>query len=234
MACTDNGKPRYLMTLSPSRRARAVQNNMHLAEGLQFTERYGLPILNAYHGRTDLNYIPYSARSENPYKDAALCFFEDDYKFATATWDKLDQTTFKLAREQKYQCLCTPDHSLYVDMPKATNLWNIYKSRFAGAFWQRCGFDVIPTASWGNADSFEYCFEGLPSHSVIAICGIGHNWCAAAHELWIMGIHSLESHLQPSEILVYGGPTMIPDTHTPIKFITPYVKTKFKKNEYRK
>jgi hypothetical protein len=225
MSCTDTGKFHYLMDMSKAQRAKVELNNMHLATGMVFTEEHGIPLLHAYEGPTHLPYVPYSSRN------IAIHFFEDDYKFATATWKRLDRTTYTLAR---YPVLCTPDHSLYVDMPKSLNLWSIYKSRFAGAFWQNCGFDVIPTASWSNADSFSWCFEGLPQHSVIAVCGMGVDGCSAASELWLMGMHSLEYTLHPTELLVYGEERNVPGISPPITFISPYIKSKFRTNESRK
>ena len=56
--------------------------------------------------------------------------------------------------------------------------------RFRDAIWCMCGYNVIPTASWGNADSFKYCYEGLPENSIIAVGGMGHHHCRAAESLW--------------------------------------------------
>ena len=61
---------------------------------------------------------------------------------------------------------------------------SVYHSRFITAYWQKCGYQVIPTASWGDANSFKYCFEGLPEHSVIAVCGIGHDQDKSRKTLW--------------------------------------------------
>ena len=157
-------------------------------------------------------------------------FFEDDYKFYRATWDCLDVTTYKLL---PYTTLLTPDHSLYVDLPDAYNIEMIYKSRFAGAFWTNCGFERIPTASWGNAGSFRYCFRGLPQSSVIAVCGMGIDWCIGARELWYMGMREMEQQLSPTHIIVYGEERDVPGVTTDITFIPPYIKSKLQNNKIR-
>lgn len=104
-------------------------------------------------------------------------------------------------------------------MPVQMNKHNIFLSRFAGAFWQQCGLNVIPTASWSNADSFEYCFEGLPKNSIIGVCGTGVKWCSAAYRLWQYGMRALEETLTPTAIIVYGSNLEVPGLHTPLYFI---------------
>ncbi len=64
---------------------------------------------------------------------------------------------------------------------------------------------MIPTASWGNVNSFKYCFDGLPEQSVIAVCGIGHEHHRSANKLWHMAMHEMEKQISPIKIIVYGG-----------------------------
>lgn len=64
---------------------------------------------------------------------------------------------------------------------------------------------MIPTASWGDVNSFKYCFDGLPEHSTIAVCGIGHDQCRSANTLWHLGIARLVEKKKPMMLIVYGG-----------------------------
>lgn len=217
LTCSDTGKSHAMMSLSPSRRKKQQYNNMHLIGNMRFTESDGFPILKPYNSRIDWDFYPYSMHNKLDGKGQAVYFFEDDYKFGYATWERLENTTYKLS---KMDCLLSPDYSLYVDVPDIMNKWNIYKSRFAGAFWQANGFNVIPTASWGNTDSFCYSFEGLPKHSVIAVCGLGVKWCSAATILWEYGMRELEERLEPTNIIVCGEERFVPGIHTPLTFIT--------------
>lgn len=123
-----------------------------------------------------------------------------------------------------------PDHSLFIeeDLFSFLNKQSIYRSRFAGACCQARGFDVIPTASWGGADSFEYCFEGLPENSVIALCGIGIDFCRNAQDLWEYGVRELEARLSPKYLIVCGNERKVPGLSTPVMFIPPHIVTKFK------
>lgn len=225
-ACTLSGKLHETMLLSPKARAKAEFNNLHLINGMHVTQRYGFPILSSCTECPDLECVPYSSRNEPGKQNLGVHFFEDDYKFNNQIWNRLDQTTYNL-RNKPY--LFTPDHSLYVGPLSALNISSIYKSRFEGAFWNLCGYKVVPTASWGDVDSFEYCFDGLPLYSVIAVCGTGICNRNGALELWLTGLSELEKRLHPLTIIIYGDEREIPGITTPVKFIKPYSKSKFKK-----
>lgn len=227
ISCTNNGKLLELASLSKSRRKKREENNMHLTDGMIYSEPNGFPILKPYNGTVDLSFQPFTKHRKLEGKGVALHFFMDDYKFSTACNSNLERTTFSLS---KFDCLLTPDYSLYVDMPKEMNRHNIFLSRFAGAFWQNCGFDVIPTASWSDVDSFDYCFEGLPSNSVIGVCGTGVKWCHASYQLWQYGMRTMEERISPTNIIVYGSDLEVPGLHTPIKFIQDNI-TKHHRNE---
>ena len=227
MSCSKNGRPSFYGELSSTERRKLTHNNMHLAVGMPFSEPNSFPIVNPYNGTLDYEYCLYSKRSKCDGKRQALMFFEDDYRFCHPLWDRLEQTTITLA---KFDCLFTPDYSLYVDAPLHLNRDSVYKSRFAGAYWQKCGFNVIPTASWAGANSFPWCLEGLPMNSVIAVCGVGICWCHQAKELWLYGIRQVESLLSPTTIIIYGKETDIPGISTPVMFIEDHI-TKYLRNE---
>lgn len=228
-SCTSSGKLHKMMTLSQKSRAKAEYNNLHLFNGMCITQRYGFPILSPCVDCPELSCVPYSSRNERGNQSCGVHFFEDDYKFDNPIWKHLDQTTYSL-RNRPY--LFSPDHSLYVGPLSALNISSIYKSRFEGAFWNLCGYKVIPTASWGDVDSFEYCFDSLPLHSVIAVCGVGICGRKGALELWHTGLRELEERLRPLLIVIYGEKREIPGINTPVRFIKPYSKSKFKKTKY--
>ena len=110
-------------------------------------------------------------------------------------------------RQKKNDYLFAPDFSLFVgdDRYQQVNKQDIYRSRFIAAYWQQCGYQVIPTASWGDANSFKYCFEGLPENSVIAVCGIGHNQDKAHKALWNVAVSRLIEEKKPTVLVIYGG-----------------------------
>ena len=172
MACKENGRLREWELIPPKARKKAICENMHLMKGMHFTVTNGFPIMEAYTSTTDFMAIPFTERNKHDGKGQALHFFLDDYRFRNAVWCNLEYTTYTIS---KYDIVFTPDLSLWRDLP--TDFYNkedVFRTRFIGAYWQRCGFNVIPTASWGGLNSFAYCFEGLPSHSIIAVSGMGN------------------------------------------------------------
>lgn len=201
------------------------QNNMHLMSGIHFTESNGFPILEAFSNSMDYDFYPYCDYRKLEGKGQGIHFFIDDYKFSVACDAKLEQTTSKL---MKFDVVFCPDYSLYVDTSEHINKHNIYLSRFAGAYWQKCGLQVIPTASWSNADSFEYCFEGFPCNSVIGISGVGVKWSRPSYRLWQYGVRALEETLTPSLIVVYGDSLEVPGLQTPMFFIKDQITKNFR------
>ncbi len=79
----------------------------------------------------------------------------------------------------------------------------------------------------GNADSLRFCFEGLPTQSVIA--GIGHSFCSPAKRLWNYAVDKLIEEKQPSTLIVYGGDRREAEAHGPnVKYFEDIIKTYFR------
>lgn len=232
MSCDTNGKLCSMMSLSITARRKRELNNMHLMEGIVTSDVNGFPILRPYTGSLEFDFIPFSEKKRVEPSRSCVHFFEDDYKFQYATWDRLDQTIYNL---RDFHALMCPDNSLFIeeDIYGFLNKQSIYRSRFVGACCQVRGYNVIPTASWGGADSFSYCFESLPSNSVIAICGVGIDSCRNSIELWEYGVRELETQLSPIALLIYGNERKVRGLSTPTLFIPPYVKYKMKGRKER-
>lgn len=130
----------------------------------------------------------------------ALHFFLDDYRFETA-WSAPERL---LPRVLTVGASLTPDFSLWRDMPRAGQLWNTYRNRWCGAYWQSQGAEVIPTACWGAPDTFDFCFDGIPPNSIVAISSIGIRSSEIDRQLFRAGLQELISRTQPKLLLAYG------------------------------
>lgn len=104
-----------------------------------------------------------------------------------------------------YDCILSPDFSLYMDMPMPMKIWNIYRSRFIGNYYQNQGIKVIPTISWAEPATFEFCFRGIPKGSIVSISTIGVKRDQDALNVWRDGVTEMIKQIEPSAILVYGG-----------------------------
>lgn len=130
----------------------------------------------------------------------ALHFFLDDYRFETA-WASPERL---LPRVKAVGAALTPDFSLWRGMPRAAQVWNVYRSRWCGAYWQSEGVEVIPTACWGTPDTFDFCFEGIPQDSIVAFSSLGIRTDELEQHLFRSGVEELIRRVQPRLLLAYG------------------------------
>lgn len=152
------------------------------------------------------NYIPddligfnYAKSSED--RNVGIHFYVDDYQFERV-WNYPEKYTEIL---WEYDCILSPDFSLYMDMPMPMKIWNIYRSRQIGAYYQSKGIKVIPTISWAESDTFEFCFKGIPEGSIVSISTIGVKESEDAKKIWSDGVTEMIKQIKPSTILIYGG-----------------------------
>jgi hypothetical protein len=148
--------------------------------------------------------LPYNARhaiaAARP--GDAVHFFLDDYRFETV-WSKPGRG---LSRCRSVGAALTPDFSLWTNMPPVMQMWQVYRSRWCGAWLLQHGVQVIPTISWSTPDSYPYAFAGIATGSVVAVSTIGTVRDPAARELFAAGYTAMLNQIHPATVLVYGTP----------------------------
>ena len=92
-----------------------------------------------------------------------------------------------------------------MDMPMPMKIWNVFRSRQIGAYYQSKGLTVIPTVSWAEKETFDFCFQGIPKGSVVSISTIGVKRDKEALKIWRDGVAEMIKRIEPQAILVYGG-----------------------------
>ena len=140
------------------------------------------------------------ANTEKHPEDKIVHFFLDDYQF-DRVWNNADMYLGVLGR---FKAVLTPDFSLYMDFPKIIQLYNNYRRQWCGAYWQEFGINVIPTVRWSDEASYDWCFEGIPHHSLVCISTVGGFREKAIEEKWMKGYHKALEVLEPSHILFFG------------------------------
>ena len=131
-------------------------------------------------------------------------FFIDDYQFVRL-WRDPDRYIERLRR---FQAVCTPDFSTYTDFPKVIQLYNHYRKHWLGVYWQYHGIRVIPTISWADKDSFDWCFDGEPEGGTVAVSTVGTWTSQETQKLFLDGYREMMARLQPARIIMCGN---IPD-----------------------
>lgn len=142
----------------------------------------------------------YAKGCENP-EIHGVHFFVDDYQF-NRVWADPDRYLNMLRR---FQCVCTPDFSTYTDFPKAVQIWNHYRKHWCGAYWQENGIRVIPTISWSDESSYEWCFDGEPAGGVVAVSSVGTQGNSECARLFERGFEEMVRRLDPAQIIMYGS-----------------------------
>ena len=140
-------------------------------------------------------------KSTPPQDGVGVHFFLDDYQFERV-WNSPEDYCTMLA---DYDCVLTPDFSLYTNMPIAMMIWNTYRSRLIGQMMQDYGCTVIPTVSWAGADSYDFAFDGLPTGGTIAVSTIGVKRNKDAFDIWVQGMNECMKSVKPHNVIVYGG-----------------------------
>jgi len=98
----------------------------------------------------------------------------------------------------------TPDYSLLIGMPLPMMMWNTYRSRMLGNLWQAMGVKVIPTVTWADERSFDFCFKGICKGSIVAVSDVGIR-SQVEREYFNAGFDRMKEEIQPSKILFMSG-----------------------------
>lgn len=128
-------------------------------------------------------------------------FYLDDYQFERI-WNDPDKYIEPL---RAAQCVIMPDFSLYLDMPLPMKLWNVYRARAMAHYFQRNGLNVIPSLTWGQPKTFDFCFQGIPKGSIVCVSTVGCKSSEESMRIWSEGMDEAIRQIRPSMVLLYGG-----------------------------
>lgn len=161
---------------------------------------YQMPVIEAVdHIPEDLISFNYMLTSKEYEK--GVHFYIDDYQFERL-WNEPRKYMDRLSQ---FDCVLTPDWSLYMDMPIAMQIWNVYRSRLIGQMMQDEGITVIPTLSWSSRDSYEFCFDGIKPGGAVSVSTVGVMTSKEAQEIWADGMSEAIERLCPKRIIMYGS-----------------------------
>ena len=174
--------------------------NLFEFDETEATGYYQMPVLKPCDSIPD-DIISFNYMMSAKDKNVGIHFYVDDYQFERI-WT---QPNTYIEKMKDFQCVFTPDFSLYTEMPIAMKIWNIYRSRLIGQMCQRAGLNVIPTVSWCEDTTFDFCFDGLPQDSILSISTIGVKRDLDAFACWKTGVDEMIRRLRPHTLLIYGG-----------------------------
>ena len=130
-------------------------------------------------------------------RNCMVGFFLQDKRFLRACLRPWDYAK----RLSQYRCVAAPDLSCYTDMRMAEQWLNVYWSRYVGRYWQKCGLAVIPTITWSDERSYEFCFQGVERTSAVAL---STNGCPK--QGFMRGFKELCRRIAPEAVICYCTP----------------------------
>lgn len=91
-----------------------------------------------------------------------------------------------------------------MDFPKAVQIYNHYRKHWLAAYWQENGINVIPTICWSDEESFDWCFDGEPRNSIVAVSNVGCMKNKQARENFMKGYNKMLEVLTPTKVLMFA------------------------------
>lgn len=116
--------------------------------------------------------------------------------------------------------MLSPDFSMYVEMAPVLQLYNMFRNRWCGAYFASKGIRVVPTVSWGNENTFEFCFDGIEKGSTVAVSTYmvsEHDNRQDQKEFFLKGYNEMLRKIEPEKIICYNTP--FPEMQGDIVFV---------------
>ena len=144
-----------------------------------------------------------------PADRAVLCFYTYDHHFEN--WWSLPHFYTAKVLNAGIRMAVVPDFSIYGGQPRVVNLMNVFRAQWIGRYFQEAGIKVIPRLNWGFAESWDWCFSGIPKNPpVAAICmqtTLSAEWGTKEERVKYAqdGLRAAMEIVQPQTLLNYGG-----------------------------
>ena len=167
--------------------------------------KYNIPILDPEMHCDATNwmgfsYCSYDRKVKRKKAQTGVHFFQVDGQFERC-WTNPKRYAEMLS---VYNCVLSPDFSMYTTFPRAVQIWNYYRKHWIARYWQDLGLTVIPTISWSDEESFEWCFDGEPKGGIVAVSNIGCVKSPKNHEAFLLGYNEMLKRLEPKLVLFYA------------------------------
>lgn len=193
--------------------------NLHLLKSCTFAGAFQMPQVERHHGMLPSGLVPFHKAVHHKNQPILIGqhlkitdknfvhFFLDDYQFERL-WNAPERYLTTLS---SYAGVLSPDFSLYRDMPCALQLWNTYRNRVLTCWLQQQGLNVVPTVSWSDRSSYDFCFDGPPMYGTFALSTVGTQKNRDARRLFRDGFYEFMERCSPDTLVVYGEPLRLID-----------------------
>lgn len=173
----------------------------YLVEGARFIGEPGIPVLMDLHN-ADIpkKLIPFTKAKYTKDKRQYVHFYVHDKFFS----DVLTSTKNYIDLLKQFDGVITPDPTMFIGNSRCLLQTSTYMNRAVGFYLQKQGVPVIPNVRWTDESSYDYCFLGVPKHSIVAIST--HGCCRSKAEKKLMknGMAKMLEVLEPTDVIVHG------------------------------
>lgn len=186
--------------------------NAFMVEGAEFDSYYDIPFISQNYDLEVKKLIAYDKTFQHNFEVGEVVhFYLDDQKFdgSNGIWNgiRLNESYkkgFNLERLKGATAIISPDFSLYLDMPRAMQIWNVYRSRTVGFYLHKLGYNVIPNVRWTDEESYDFAFAGLYYGQTVAVGTLGCSKSKNDKVLLINGFVEMIKRVNPNKIIIYG------------------------------
>ena len=173
-----------------------------LRNGFYGVGQYDIPVIYRQSIDTkDIQFLSFSNTKSNDLTSAnkTVHFYMDDCKFERV-WSA---PTRYIGRLGQYKQVLSPDFSMYTNMPLSLQIYNVFKRNWCAAYWQSEGLTVIPSITWGDERSFDFCFVGIAQGSVVSVSTLGSRRNKGA---FLKGFREMCERIEPPQVICYNTP----------------------------
>ena len=180
-----------------------LDNGFHsyLSEGANLVGIPQIPaLLDLNNTSIPTKIIPYSKAKRVKSKRGYIHFYMHDKGFWTVLYDLKKH----IGLFQQFDGLITPDPTLDMRQSRCLQESTVWFRQAVGHFAQTHGIPVIPNVRWGDESTFDFCFLGIPKHSIVSVSTHGF---IDTHELKAFfrnGLNRMIAELEPTDVLVHG------------------------------
>ena len=173
----------------------------YLTEGSALVGTPGIPMLVDMHNtEVPSDIVPFEKCHREKNRRKYVHFYMHDKGFANV----LTSTKRYVDLFRTYDGVITPDCTMLVGQAQCLLQTNTYFNRAVGVYLQKQGIPVIPNIRWSDESSFEYCFLGVPQHTIVSVSTHGCIRSAEQKKLFRIGLQAMIDELAPTDVLVHG------------------------------
>lgn len=181
----------------------------HRIKSLQLFGEFELPYIGKYNGPLPEKLINILRNPSHPeYYFVHHYLYDYCFDGKNGIWygcmEDSSRVESYLKKMGKYAGVISPDFSVYIDLPFAHQIWNIYRDRVTCAWLRTKGLNVIFNIRWGDYRTYRYVFSGIEKHSVLAVGSHGLIKNPEDRIIFMNGFKEMIKRLQPTTLIIYG------------------------------